>query len=497
MCYMNWAEKAQEITWRIKPFINGSYRDSISSKSFDNVDPATGKVLCQVAEGGEKDIEQAVKVAHQCFNEGCWSGLAPDARKAILKNFADLIDKDKNYLALLDTLEMGKPITAALADVDTAIRIMRQTAELVDKVLGDAASIIGANLSVNIYEPRGVVGAIAPWNFPVVNAVTKIAPSLAAGNTLVLKPSELTSGSALKLAELAIEAGVPAGVFNVVPGLGRTVGAALASHHDVDLLTFTGSTQTGRLLMALSGQSNAKPLLLECGGKSPHVVFDDVDNLDFIAEAAVQKMFWNQGQVCSALTRLIIHEKIKQPLLDRIVSLAQKIQPADPLDKATTFGALASVQQRDRVKAYIELGITEGAVPLLGGVDALHKGTGCFVAPTIFDNVTTTMRIAQEEIFGPVLCVQGFNDESEALAIANGTCYGLSATVWTRDLGRGKRMAQSLRAGGISVRSSGKESSVLPFMDFEPQKASGFGGEFGLHGLQSYSQLKAINFIGG
>ena len=495
---MNWKYAEQDVKWEIKPFIDGAYRNSTSTNTFDNINPATDDVLCQIAEGSAEDIDQAVQVARQRFDEGCWSGLTPSARKIILVRFADLIVEYKNSIALLDTLEIGKPISAALTDVSSfAAGIMRETAELTDKLYGSTAPMSASSLSFNVYEPRGVIGAIVPWNFPVVNAVIKIAPALAVGNSVVLKPSEISSGSALKLAEIAIEAGIPAGVFNVVPGLGHTVGAALASHTDVDLLTFTGSTNTGRLLMILAGNSNGKPLLLECGGKSPHVVFDDVANLDRIAESAVQKMYWNQGQVCSALTRLVVHETVKDELLAKIITLTKNLKPGDPLEETTTFGSLASAAQRDRVKHYIELGIEEGANLVLGGLDSVQEGPGCFVAPTIFNNVKTEMRIAQVEIFGPVLCVQSFATEAEALVMANGTEYGLAATVWTKDFGRGKRMAKGIQAGNVSIRTSGVEEPPLPLMDREPQKSSGFGSESGLRGLQSYCMLKAISLIGG
>jgi acyl-CoA reductase-like NAD-dependent aldehyde dehydrogenase len=399
-------------------------------------------------------------------------------------------------LALLDTLEMGKPIQTALYDADRyAPGMLRSWAEFADKLVGASAPLSSRMLSLNTYEPRGVVGAIAPWNFPLVNAVFKFGPALAAGNTVVLKPSETSPSSALKLAELAVHAGVPEGVLNVVPGLGSTVGAALASHPNVDLLSFTGSTATGRKIMELSGRSNGKPLLLECGGKSPQVVFDDVDDLNAIADAIVSSVLRNQGQVCSAHSRLIVQEGIKSKLLDKVVSRASRCQPGDPLDEKTTFGPLASPAQRDRVKRYIEQGLRDGAEPVLKGT--IRDTGGCYVSPTIFDRVHGAMSIAREEIFGPVLCVQPFSTEQEAIELANGTDFGLVATVWTRDMGRGRRLAHAIRAGAVFVRTSGEEGPGSGCMlSHEPQKSSGFGSEIGLRGLESYSTLKAVTFSG-
>jgi acyl-CoA reductase-like NAD-dependent aldehyde dehydrogenase len=353
-----------------------------------------------------------------------------------------------------------------------------------------------STVAFNTYEPRGVVGAITPWNFPSVNAVIKFGPALAAGNSVVLKPSELASGSALRLAELAVEAGLPEGVLNVVPGLGFTAGTTLALHPNVDFLSFTGSTATGRKIMELAGRSNGKPLLLECGGKSPQVVFNDADDLDSIADAVVQSALWNQGQVCSAHTRLIVQESIKESLLEKVVSRVSKYRPGDPLDEATTFGPLASPAQRDRVKAYIEQGLRSGAQAVLRGT--VQESGGCNVSPTIFDGVESTMSIAREEIFGPLLCVQRFKTEKEAIELANATEYGLEATVWTRDMGRGKRLAHAVKAGSVSIRTSGAEGPETGCqLSSEPQKASGFGSEVGLRGLESYSTLKLVNFIGG
>jgi len=340
-----------------------------------------------------------------------------------------------------------------------------------------------------------VVGAITPWNFPALCAVWKFAPALAAGNTVVLKPSELAASSALRLAELALEAGLPEGVLNVVPGLGSTAGAALAGHPDVDMVSFTGSTVTGRKVMELCGRSNGKPVLLECGGKSPQVVFGDVEDLDAVAEATVYGVLWNQGQVCGAFTRLLVHEDIKESLLEKIISRARQYRPGDPLSEETIFGPLASAAQRNRVKSYIEQGVKAGANPALLG--EIRESGGCFVSPTIFDRVDDTMSIVREEIFGPVLCVQSFRTEEEAISSSNSTEYGLETAVWTRDIGRAKRMARALKFGQVTIRTSGKEGASSGCMlSHEPQKASGFGSELGLRGLQSYSNLKVISFSG-
>jgi acyl-CoA reductase-like NAD-dependent aldehyde dehydrogenase len=350
-------------------------------------------------------------------------------------------------------------------------------------------------LAFNTYEPRGVVGAIAPWNFPSVNAVIKFGPALAAGNTVVLKPSELSPSSALKLAELAIEAGIPEGVLNVVPGLGSTVGQALAQHTNVDFISFTGSTTTGRKIMELAGRSNGKPVLLECGGKSPQIVFEDAEDLNLVADAIVRNVLRNQGQVCVAHSRVLVHRAIKDSLLEKIISLASNYQPHDPLDESTIFGPLASGAQRSRVRSYIDEGLRSGAKAVLQG--SIQETGGCFVSPTIFDRVESSMSIAKEEIFGPVLCVQSFATEAEAVELGNGTDYGLAATVWTRNLGRGRRLARAIRAGNVSIRTSGKEECTSDLLlSHEPQKASGFGSEFGLKGLQACSTLKLVTVSG-
>jgi acyl-CoA reductase-like NAD-dependent aldehyde dehydrogenase len=493
---MNLRESAAAVRWNIQPFIKGRYQSSRATEFFDTVNPAHETALCRVAVGTAADVDEAVRAARKRFDDGSWSELSPLRRCEILTKLADLIVAHKFELALLDTLEMGKPIQAALFDAEhLAAPYLRSWAGFADKLFGEVAPLSTTTLTFNSYEPRGVVGAITPWNFPSFNAVYKIGPALAAGNTMVLKPSEASPSSALRIAELALEAGVPEGVLNVVPGLGSTVGAALALHTDVDMLSFTGSTATGRKIMEMSARSNGKPLILECGGKSPHVVFGDIDHLDTVADAVVQWVLSNQGQVCSAHTRLIVHKEIKEALLERIVARASKFEPRDPLEESTNFGPLASPVQRNRVKAYIDAGIKAGARALLLG-KVQEKG-GCYVSPTVFDRVDSTMSIVQEEIFGPVLCAQDFQSEEEAIALANGTDFGLAAMVWTRDMGRGKRMARAIKAGGVFVRTSGPEAPDSGCkLGFEPRKASGFGAEIGLAGLQAYSNLKWCNFSG-
>jgi acyl-CoA reductase-like NAD-dependent aldehyde dehydrogenase len=496
----SWHSKAASVDWDVRPFIDGEYRDPAADATYEDIDPATESALCEVSVGDARDIGAAVASARRCFEGGAWWEQSPAMRAEVLLKLADLIDEHQEELAILDCLEMGKPIQAALSDAGLgATTLLKSWAGAAEHLLGQSLPLTPGTAGFSAWEPRGVVAAVTPWNFPVTNAIYKLGPALAAGNSVVLKPSELSPSSALKVAELALEAGVPAGALNVVPGLGSTVGEALVTHRDVDFITFTGSTATGKRIMELAGRSHATPLILECGGKSAQVVFDDVADLDDVAAAVLRDAFPNQGQVCAAHTRLVVHKNVREPLLERLLPGARELVPASPLEDSTTFGPLASPAQRDRVRAYVDSGLAAGAEPVLQG--EIQESGGCYVSPTIFDRVSTEMAIVQEEIFGPVLCVQSFATDDEAIALANCTDYGLAATVWTRDLSRAKRMARAIRCAGIAVRSSADEGRFADFrselvLGYEPQKASGFGAEMGVKGLESYSVPKAVYFQG-
>jgi acyl-CoA reductase-like NAD-dependent aldehyde dehydrogenase len=475
---------------RTKAFIDGEYVDAASGETFDCVSPRSGSLLAAVAACDEVDVDAAVRGARKAFESGIWSRSAPAVRKRVLIRLAALIEEHAEELALLETLDMGKPIRDSRAvDIPLAAGCISYYGEAVDKVYDEIAPTDPSSVVMVVREPLGVVGAVVPWNFPLLMAAWKIGPALAAGNSVVLKPAEQSPLTALRLAELAAEAGVPDGVLQVVPGFGETAGQALGRHADVDMVAFTGSTEVGKLFLRYAGESNMKRVALECGGKSPHVVFADCGDLDAAAEAVAWGIFYNQGEICNAGSRLLVHGSVKDDFLERVAHVAAGIQPGDPLDPQTRMGAIVDRGQLERVLGYIEAGKDEGAALRLGGARTLEETGGFYVEPTIFDAVSNDMRIAREEIFGPVLSAISFSEEDEAIRIANDTVYGLAAGIWTDDVNRAHRTARAIRAGVVWVNCFDRGEMSSPFGGF---KQSGFGRDKSLHAIDKFTDLKAI-----
>ncbi len=472
-----------------KLLINGNWQSAASGKTFKSVNPATGEVIAEVAEGDAADIDLGVRASRSAY-ESTWSRTNPGDRGRLLYKLAELVETHGDELAMLDCLDAGKPLLDCKADIPAATAIIQFFAGLTDKIRGHTMPVQAGYFAYTRREPYGVIGAIVPWNYPLYNVCVKIAPILAMGNTCILKPAEQTPLSALELGRLAQEAGFPDGVLNIIPGYGETAGAALARHMDVDKLSFTGSTEVGRLVMEAAAKSNLKPVTLELGGKSPNIIFSDA-NLEPALDSAALTVFYNQGQTCTAATRLLVQQDVADRVVEGLVTRAGKVKIGDPLAEDTHLGALVSREQFDRVSRYIQQGLTEGARIRCGGKPPSDPTlrNGFFMQPTIFTDVHPQMSISQEEIFGPVLSVIPFSTEEEAIALANSVPYGLAASVWTRDAARLHRVANAIQAGLIWANCVAIENPGVPVGGF---KQSGFGKEYGIEAGHEYTRLKTV-----
>ncbi len=485
-----WQDTAERLDIRTQAFIDGSYVDAASGATFAAVNPATGETLAEVASCDVADVDRAVAAARTAFEDRRWAGMPPATRKKILLRLAELMLENAEELALLETLDVGKPIRDSLSiDIPLSAKSIAYYAEAIDKIYDEIGPSGDDVLSMVVREPIGVVAAVVPWNFPLMMACWKIGPALATGNSLILKPAEQSPLTAIRMAELATEAGIPDGVFNVLPGFGETAGQALGRHMDVDALTFTGSTEVGKLFMQYSGLSNLKKVSLECGGKSPHIIMADYKDIKRAAKTAAAGIFFNQGEVCNAGSRLLVEESIKDEVFEYLTEAANFWRPGNPLDPKTRLGAMVSEEQMTRVLGYIEAGKEDGANLVLGGERARLNAGGFYVEPTIFDKVQSTHRIAQEEIFGPVLSTLTFNGYEEAVKIANDTIYGLAAAVWTSDVSTAHRAARAIRAGTVWINNFDGSDITVPFGGY---KQSGTGRDKSLHALEKYTELKTI-----
>ena len=492
LSYETWTERAATVSIPAHMVIDGEGVSSETGATFANVNPATGSLLAEVASGADADVDRAVRSARRCFESGVWSRAGVAVRRSAMLAFADLLEAHREELALLDSLDMGKRVADAYdLDLPFSIDLFRYYAEAIDKINDEVAPTPPGSLALVTKVPLGVVGAVVPWNYPVDMLAWKVAPAMAAGCSVVLKPAEQSPSSAIRIAELACEAGIPPGVLNVVTGLGETAGCALGLHPDVDCIAFTGSTEVGRMFLSYAGQSNGKQVWLECGGKSAHVVFGDAD-LEAAAANTAMGIWFNQGAVCSAHSRLLVERSGHAELVERLVAEAARFQPGDPLDPASGMGAIVSTEQTDRIMGFLSR-MGEAGQIRVGGSQVTLGESSCFVEPTVVDLVDPTSELSREEIFGPVLCVVPFDDEDEAISLANDSAYGLAASVATTALGRAHRVADRLHAGTVTVNGVDAFSAQTPFGGF---KASGFGRDLSLHAMDKYVGLKTtwINY---
>lgn len=488
--YDGWRARAAALTPEGRAFIDGAWREAASGETFLRRSPIDGRPVAEIARCAGADVDAAVAAARRSFEDGAWRRTPPEEKKATLGRFAELIRAEAETLALLETVEIGKPISNTLGvDAPSCARAVAFYAELADKLTDEIAATGPADQALIKRAPLGVVGAIIPWNYPLIIAGWKIGPALLMGNSVVLKPAEYASLAPLQLGRLALEAGLPAGVFNVLPGYGGEAGAALAAHADVDMIAFTGSTATGGRIMAAAAASNLKRVALELGGKSPQIVFADCPDLDAAASAIAWSIFYNAGQTCHAGSRLIVERAVAEPLYDKIRAVAAGIRRGDPLDPATEIGALADPIQHERVCGYLGQARADGGRVVFGGGGAPVVAGGAYVEPTLIADLAPDSRAAQEEIFGPALIAMAFDDEAEALRLAQATEYGLAAGVWTSDMGRAHRFSEELAAGTVWINTYDQASMATPFGGF---KRSGFGRDRSIHAVEKYADLKTV-----
>jgi acyl-CoA reductase-like NAD-dependent aldehyde dehydrogenase len=484
------AELLPEVTKFIeapKLTIDGKSVDATSGETFQVFDPSTGQVLTEVPRADVPDVDAAVSASRRAVDDRRWSGLRPGKRSEILNKIADLIRKNSNELAQLEALDSGKPLQLASGEMWAAAECFRYYAGWPTKVYGETNPTEDDMFVYTLREPVGVCGGIIPWNFPLIMASWKVAPALAFGNAIVLKPAEQTPLTALRLAELCLEAGVPDGVVNVVSGFGEEAGAALSQHIDVDKVSFTGSTEVGRKILRAS-EGNLKRVTLELGGKSPNIVFSDA-NLKYAAKGSMFGVFLNSGQVCTAGTRILVEKDVHDEFVDQLVTATATMKVGPALEEGTGMGPVVSKEQLERVTGYIDIGRSEGAEVAAGGECPTDLGDGYFVQPTVFTGVRNDMRIAQEEIFGPVVAVIPVDDVEDAIRVGNDTIYGLASAVWTRDISKAHRVARGIKAGTVWVNTYGLYD---PSVSFGGYKQSGFGRDLGMHSMEAFTETKSV-----